>query len=333
MSILRKLREHKLYAKDSKCEFWLNRIKFLGHEISTEGLAVDPSKIDTILKWEQPKNVTEIKSFLGLAGYYRRFIAGFSRIAIPLTKLTCKDVNFVWDSECERSFRELIEKLTTSPVLTLPQTGGRFLVYTDASNKGLGCVLMQQGMVIAYASRQLKRHEVNYSTHDLELAAIIFALKIWRHYLFGEEFEVFTDHKSLKYLFTQKELNLRQRRWMEYLKDYRCQIMYHPGKANVVADELSRKSESLVASLAVYHGSLLRELGEMKIEVIEEKSLSFIARLEVRSELTNEIVEAHFRDAKLMELRQKLTQEKLDGFVIKSNGVLCFRDRICVPKD
>ena len=131
--------------------------------------------------------------------------------------------------------------LTEAPVLTQPVSGKDFVIYSDASHNGLGCVLMQDGKVVAYASRQLKSHERNYPTHDLELAAIVFALKIWRHYLYGEKCYIYTDHKSLKYLPTQKELNLRQRRWMELLKDYDCIIDYHPGKANVVADALSRK--------------------------------------------------------------------------------------------
>ncbi|KAL4017822.1 hypothetical protein IC575_021394 [Cucumis melo] len=132
-------------------------------------------------------------------------------------------------------------KLVTAPILTVPDGSSSFVIYSDASKKGLGCVLMQQGKVVAYASRQLKSHEQNYPTHDLELAAVVFALKIWRHYLYGEKIQIFTDHKSLKYFFTQKELNMRQRRWLELVKDYDCEILYHPGKANVVADALSRK--------------------------------------------------------------------------------------------
>jgi len=176
-----------------------------------------------------------------LAGYYRRFIQDFSSLASPLTKLTRKDVKFVWSEDCERSFQELKTRLTSAPVLSLPDGSGGFVVYTDASKLGLGCVLMQNGRVIAYASRQLKDHERNYPTHDLELAAVVHALKMWRHYLYGEKFEVFTDHKSLKYIFSQKDLNLRQRRWMEFFKNYEFEMSYHPGKANVVADALSRK--------------------------------------------------------------------------------------------
>ena len=145
-----------------------------------------------------------------MAGYYRRFVEGFSQIAQPLTKLTKKNVKFVWGDDCEQSFQELKRRLTSAPILTIPSGSEGFVVYTDASRKGLGCVLMQEGRVIAYASRQLKGYELNYPTHDLELAAIIFALKIWRHYLYCRQFEILTDHKSLKYIFTQKELNMRQ---------------------------------------------------------------------------------------------------------------------------
>nr|KYP61701.1 Retrovirus-related Pol polyprotein from transposon 17.6 [Cajanus cajan] len=175
-------------------------------------------------------------------GHYERFIENFSRLALPLTKLTKKDQPFVWDSRCQESFQELKRRLTSAPVLVLPDPSKTFEVFCDASKLGLGGVLMQEGKVVAYASRQLKIHEQNYPTHDLELAAIVFVLKLWRHYLFGSRFEVFSDHKSLKYLFDQKELNMRQRRWLEFLKDYDFQLNYHPGKANFVADALSRKS-------------------------------------------------------------------------------------------
>ena len=172
-----------MYAKLEKCEFWLSEVKFLGHVISNRGVAVDPSKTEAVIQWERPKTVTEVRSFLGLAGYYRRFIQNFSRIALPLTKLTRKGSPFKWTDQCEASFQELKTRLTTPPVLIIPDPTGHFEVYSDASKKGLGCVLMQDKRVIAYASRQLRPHEGNYPTHDLELAAVVFALKIWRHYL------------------------------------------------------------------------------------------------------------------------------------------------------
>ncbi|KAL2252041.1 UNVERIFIED_CONTAM: Retrovirus-related Pol polyprotein from transposon [Sesamum indicum] len=241
-TILQILREKQLYGKFSKCEFWMEEIAFLGHVVSKKGVQPDPAKVKAILEWEPPKNVTEVRSFLGLAGYYRRFVKDFSIIAKPLTNLLKKNAPFNWNDKCAQSFEELKKRLTSALILALPSGDGGYVVFSDASRQGLGCVLMQHGRVIAYASRQLRPHEMNYPTHDLELAAIIHALKIWRHYLYGETFQIFTDHKSLKYIPTQKELNLRQRRWMELLKDYDCTIDYHPGKANIVADVLSRKT-------------------------------------------------------------------------------------------
>jgi hypothetical protein len=210
--VLQRLREKRLYAKFSKCEFWLDKVIFLGHVVSRDGISVDPRKVEAVVNWERPTNVHEIRSFLGLASYYRRFVEGFSKLSGPLTALTRKNARFLWTDECEQSFQELKRRLVTAPVLTLPSESCGFVIYSDASRKGLGCVLMQNSKVVAYASRQLKSYELNYPTHDLELAAVVFALKIWRHYLYGERCEIFTDHKSLKHLFTQKELNLRQRR-------------------------------------------------------------------------------------------------------------------------
>ena len=198
-------------------------------------------KIEAVVNWKPPKNLTEVRSFLGLAGYYRRFVQGFSVIASSLTRLLRKGVKFEWDDKCQSSFKRLKEILVEAPVLIQPTSGRDYTVYSDASRIGFGCVLMQDGKVVAYASRQLKPHEQNYPTHDLELAAAVFALKIWRYYLYGEKCRIFTDHKSLKYLLTQKDLNLMQRRWLELFKYYDCIIDYHPGKANVVADALSRK--------------------------------------------------------------------------------------------
>ncbi|KAJ0538417.1 putative nucleotidyltransferase, Ribonuclease H [Helianthus annuus] len=240
-ALLTLLRKEKLYAKFSKCEFWLQEVQFLGHMVNHKGIHVDPAKIEAITNWKVPQTALEIRSFIGLAGYYRRFIKDFSKIAVPLTKLTCKATKFEWGPKQEEAFKILKQKLTNAPILALPEGTGGFEVYCDASKLGYGCVLMQRKKVIAYASRQLKKHEENYTTHDLELGAIIFALKIWRHYLYGSKFTVYTDHKSLRYIFGQKELNMRQRRWMEVLSDYDCDIQYHEGKANVVADALSRK--------------------------------------------------------------------------------------------
>ena len=276
--VLQTLRTHQLYAKLSKCEFCLNSMSFLGHVISKEGVQVDPKKVEAVSNWPRPTNVTEIRSFLGMAGYYRIFVKDFSKISTPLTLLIRKQVKFEWDDTCEQSFHTLKDCLTTAPVLALPTNQGGMTVYCDAFRVGLGCVLMQNGKVIAYASRQLRRHELNYPTHDLEMAAVIFSLKIWRHYLYGEKCEIYTDHKSLQYIQQQRDLNLRQRRWVELLKDYDCQILYHPGKANVVADALSGKSMGSLANISVHKRSIVKELGDLfnmgvQFEVTESQGL------------------------------------------------------------
>jgi hypothetical protein len=202
--VLQKLRDNQLYAKFSKCDFWLKEVAFLGHIITNGGIKVDPSKISEILNWKQPTDVSKIRSFLELARYYRRFIEGFSKIVKPLTSLLEKGKEFKWDEACQKCFEELKERLTTAPVLIMPDIHKGFDVYCDASDLGLGCVLMQEGKMIAYASRQLRKHEKNYPTHYLELAAVVHALKIRRHYMIGNKCKIFTDHKSLKYIFTQR---------------------------------------------------------------------------------------------------------------------------------
>ncbi|GKC70051.1 putative reverse transcriptase domain-containing protein [Tanacetum coccineum] len=158
-----------------------------------------------------------------------------------MTKLTQKKVKFEWGDKHETAFQLLKKKLCSALILALPEGSEDFIVYCDALIKGLGVVLMQREKVIAYASRQLKIHEKNYTTHDLELGAVVFSLKLWRHYLYGTKYTVFTDQKSLQHILNQKELNRRQRRWLELLSDYDCEIRYHPGKENVVVDALNRK--------------------------------------------------------------------------------------------
>jgi len=212
--VLEILREHQLYRKLSNCEFWLEEIQFLGHVISAQGIAVDPTKIETVVKWERPQTVAEVRSFLGLVGYYKRFVEGFSKMVNPLTQLTRKDHPFAWTDVCEAYFEDMKRRLMIASVLVIPDLTKMFEVYCDTSYQGLGCVLLQEKQPVTYASRQLKEHEKNYPMHDLELATIVFALKTWRHYLYGAQFQVFSNHKSLKYLFDQKELNMRQRRWM-----------------------------------------------------------------------------------------------------------------------
>jgi hypothetical protein len=266
------LRKNQFYGNLKKCAFWLSEVAFLGHVINQQGIAVDLRNVAAEVEWKRPSSVSEIRSFLGLAGYYWCFVPNFSSIAKPLTRLLEKGILFVWSSDCEVSYQTLKNKLVNAPILALPESGKRSTVYTDASRIGLGCVLMQEGRVIANGSKQLRKHEGNYPTHDLELATVVFALKSWRHYLYGESCDIYTDHKSLKYIFTQKELNLRQHRWLELIKDYDLSIHYHPGKANVVANALSRSEVPKVTlprsqiwtvwgSLCAMSALLVRRLG------------------------------------------------------------------------
>ncbi|GJS00994.1 reverse transcriptase domain-containing protein [Tanacetum coccineum] len=270
--ILELLKKEELYAKFSKCEFWIPKVQFLGHVIDSEGIHVDPAKIESIKDWTSPKSPTEIRQFLGLAGYYRRFIEGFSKIAKPMTKLTQKKIKFEWGDKQEAAFQLLKQKLCSAPILALPEGSEDFIAYCDASKKGLGAVLMQREKVISYASRQLKIHEKNYTTHDLELGAVVFALKIWRHYLYGTKCTVFTDHKSLQHILDQKELNMRQRRWLELLSDYDCDIRYHPGKANVIlnAQTEARKPENIksedIGGMLIENAKFPEAIREQKLE-------------------------------------------------------------------
>ncbi|KAM2333980.1 hypothetical protein ACFXTH_011592 [Malus domestica] len=249
--VLKKLREHQLYAKFSKCQFWLNQVAFLGHVVSAQGIQVDPQKIAAVENWEQPRTVTE-------------------------------------------------------------------------HNK-----------VIAYASWQLKIHERNYPTHDLELAAIVFALKIWRHYLYGEKCKIFTDHKSLQYLFTQHDLNLRQRRWMELLSDYDCTIEYHLGRANVVADALSRKSQGRLNALYACRVPLLAELRATGVKLeLEDQREAFLASFQVRPVLVDRVLEAQMVDEEIQELIQlRNGGKKKDLRIRESNDMLMQESITYVPNN
>nr|CAE02842.3 OSJNBa0014F04.8 [Oryza sativa Japonica Group] len=255
---LEKLREHQLYAKFSKCEFWLSEVKFLGHVISAGGVAVDPSNVESVTNWKQPKTVSEIRSFLGLAG----------------------------------------------------------------------CVLMQDGKVVAYASRQLRPHEKNYPTHDLELAAVVHALKIWRHYLSGTCTEVYTDHKSLKYIFTQPDLNMRQRRWLELIKDYDMGIHYHPGKANVVADALSRKGYCNVTEGRQLPLQLCKEFERLNLGIV---SRGFVAALEAKPTLIDQVREAQINDPDIQEIKKNMRRGKAISFLEDEQRTVWLGKRICIP--
>ncbi|KAJ9538873.1 hypothetical protein OSB04_031606, partial [Centaurea solstitialis] len=274
--VLEMLKRERLYAKFSKCEFWLKEVQFLGYIVTQEGIKVDPAKIEAIKNWESPKSPSEVRSFLGLTGYYRRFIEHFSAIATPLTALTKKDVKFEWTSTCEHAFNNLKGKLTSAPILTLPNGTDGFVVYCDASKLGLGCVLMQDRKVIAYASRKLKVHELNYSTHDMELAAV--------------------------------------RRWIELLSDYDCEILYHPGKGNVVGDALSRKG------------------GKVKPDIVDSRMGIVAYRISIVPDLKSEIKEWQEKASKEENLKSERMVGFLDMLVTDTEGLKCFGNRIWVPK-
>ena len=255
---------------------------------------------------------------------------GFSKLVMPMTCLTKKGEKVLWTQECELVFRTLKEKLTMAPVLIIPSSGEGYDVYTDASLRGLGCVLMQRGKVVAYGSRQLKTHEKNYLTHDLELAIAVFALKLWRFYLYGEKFQVYSDHKSLKYIFTQKDLNLRQRRWIEYLEDYDFTLNYHPRKANVVADSLSRKSRGEL-NVSIGEWKLKNALGDFDLWVGEDGSRSCIFNLVALPLLRQRIVTLQRIDSELEAIRSKLDRSEIIENWAISDDELRFRGRLCVP--
>ncbi|GJU49659.1 putative reverse transcriptase domain-containing protein [Tanacetum coccineum] len=250
--ILELLKKEKLYAKFSKCDFWIRIVQFLGHLIDSQGLHVDPAKIEAVKNWTSPTTPTEIRQFLGLAGYYRRFIKDFSKIAKSLTELTQKNKKYIWGENQESAFQLLKQKLCEAPILALPEGNDDFVVYCDASHQGLGAVLMQREKVIAYASRQLKPNKENYTTHDLELGAV--------------------------HILDKKELNMRQRRRLELLADYDCEIRYHPGKANVVVDALSQKERikplrvrSLVMTI---HPNLPSQILKAQTEALKEENIN-----------------------------------------------------------
>ncbi|WVZ49420.1 hypothetical protein U9M48_000785 [Paspalum notatum var. saurae] len=256
-----------------------------------------------------------------MAGYYRRFVKDFSIISKPLSMLTHKNVKFEWTNKCEISFQVLKVKLVSALVLALPELGKRFTVYS-----GLGCVLMQGVKVIAYASRQLRKHEENYPTHDLELATVVFALKIWRHYLYGEPCDIFTDHKSLKYIFTQKDLNLRQRRWLELIKDHDLTIQYTPGKANVVVDALSRKAMPPTLNY------LITEVALMDISYCHVGVSEFDTQVILESAIPKRVLEAQQHDRLLQGVKKRVIEGRVGNFTLDDSGAIRFCGRLCVPQ-
>nr|GEW56187.1 putative reverse transcriptase domain-containing protein [Tanacetum cinerariifolium] len=270
-------------------------VQFLGHLIDSQGLHVDPAKIKAVKNWASPTTPTEIRQFLGLTGYYPRFIKDFSKIAKSLTILTQKDKKFGWGEDQEMAFQILKQKLCESPILALLEGNNDFVVEK----------------VIAYASRQLKPHEENYTTYDLELGAVVFALKIWRHYLYGTKCIMFTDHKSLQHVVNKKELNMRQRRWLELLADYDYEIRYHPRKANVVADALNRK----------------RIIKSSRVKPLRVRSLI----MTIHSNLPSQILKAQTEALKEENVQVENLRGMENAFEIRTDGTHCIKNRSWLP--
>lgn len=297
------LRKSQLYAKKSKCTFFVDKVAYLGFIVSKDGLSLDPAKVEAVVNWPVPCSVSEVRGFLGLTGWCRVFIKNYALIAGPLTELTKKDEAFIWTEKRELAFTKMKEILASEPVLKMPDFDKTFEVIVDACGQGVGGILQQEHHPIAYESRQLWIHENNYPTHDLELLAVIHALKKWQHYLLGHTFELVTDHKSLKWIFTQLELNMRQRRWVEFLQEFSFEIMFRPGKENQAADALSRRVVALAISLV--NSALLEEV-------------------------QSTILEDEFFGPLIQELREQSSKTHLKDFTFKE-GLLFFKKRLCVP--
>ena len=246
--VLDVLRKEQLYANFKKCHFCSDHVIFLGFVVSKEGLKVDEEKVKAIHEWPTPTTMTQVRSFLGLAGFYRRFVRDFSTIAHPLTELTKKNVAFHWGEAQEEAFQGLKDKLTHAPLLILPDFTNTFEIECDASGIGLGGVLMQGGRPIAYFSEKLSGAELRYPTYDKELYALVRVLKTWQHYLMPKEFVIHSDHEALKYLKGQSKLNKRHAKWVEFIEAFPYVIKHKKGKDNVVADALSRRY-TLITSL------------------------------------------------------------------------------------
>jgi hypothetical protein len=305
--VLQVLRENQLYAKLSKCSFYQEKIHYLGHIISKDGIVVDPEKIKAIRGWSVPKNVTEVRSFMGLAGYYKGFIAGFSRIAHPITSLQRKEKKFQWTEDCERSFQQLKQLLTSAPILMIVDLNEEFVVCTDACKEGLGRFLSQNGFIICYESKKLKEHERNYATHDLELASIVHTLNKWRHYLMGRRFELRTYHNGLKYLFDHPTLNAKQSRWLEFLCEYDFDIKHIKWKENKVVDALSRRVHEL------HDTTISMYWTDIKGRILE---------------VTN--VDLQYRDL-VAKLQQGNMTQKVENYKLEADGILLYKNIIYAP--
>jgi RNase H-like domain found in reverse transcriptase/Reverse transcriptase (RNA-dependent DNA polymerase)/Integrase zinc binding domain/Chromo (CHRromatin Organisation MOdifier) domain/Retroviral aspartyl protease len=311
-TVLQLLRTNKLYAKLSKCSFYQKEIEFLGHVVSEEGVYMERKKMQDIHEWPRPKSVQEIRSFLGLAGFYRKFIKDFSRISSSLTELLKKNAKFKWTQQHQQALEELKKAVSSAPVLIIADSKLPFVVTTDASGYAVGAALCQdQGkglQPIAFMSKKMLPAERNYPVHEQELLAVICALKEWRHYLHGNKFKVITDHKSLKYLQTQPNLSTRQVRWSEFVQQFDFEIEYQQGKTNVVADALSRRVDHVDDSRAVNAG---------------------LTEIDWSNALLQQIKESYLKDDKCKEVLEKTSSQELTLL----NDLIYKGNQLYVPND
>jgi hypothetical protein len=272
-----------------------------------EGIVVDPKKIKAIIEWPVPKDVADIQSFMGITVYYRRFIEGFSKIAYPITSLQNKGTKFNWSQKCQDSFNQLKELVTSVPILKVEDPDRDFTVCVDAIKEGLGGVQTQVGHVICYKSRKLKEHERNYVTHDLELATVLHALKMWQHYIMGRNFLLLTDNSGVKYLFNQLELNARQAKWLDFLSEFEFKVRHIKGKENKVVDALSHRIHGL-----------------FEININREES-----DLEQRIKMTG-VNDGNYTNM-MAELQNSVTNSDELDISIDKEGLLRFKNRLYVP--
>ncbi|MCO5604727.1 hypothetical protein L7F22_058897 [Adiantum nelumboides] len=274
--IFQALRDNKLYVNQKKSEFFLQEIQYLGHIISKNGIRMDPAKLEVIKDWPNPRNLHEVRSFIGMCAYYRRFIEKFSLIAGPLHDLTKKNVKYVWTEKRQQAFDTLKQKLISQPVLALPDLSKPFEVQCDACGDCLGAVLLQEGHAIAYESRRLSSDEQILGIYEKELLAVLHALDSWKHYLLGTPFILRTDHQSLKYFMTQTKLSDKQMRWANFLSRFNFHIAHIAGKHNQVADALSRRPKVNAVSIAT-HNDLSSMIDEYAIDPDFKDVISAIA--------------------------------------------------------
>ena len=297
--VLDVLRKENLYANYKKCSFGVDNLIFLGFVVTSHGIQVDEEKVKAIKEWPTPKTIGEVRSFHGLAGFYRRFVRDFSIIAAPLTEVIKKNVGFTWGQAQEDAFQLLKGRLTSAPLLVIPDFLKTFEIECDASGIGIGAVMMQDKRPIAYFSKKLGGATLNYPTYDKELYALARALQVWQHYLWPKEFVIHTDYESLKHLKGQHKLNKRHARWVEFIETFPYVIHYKQGKENVVADALSRRYVLLSS--------------------METKILGF------------EHLKSCYTDDLKFQKAFRQTEKHASGKFYQVKGFLFYDNRLCVP--